>query len=261
MSRYYIYAAVLAAATLVVFTFSLLPTINDRVIPTAPQENLDEILQLGLCKSCPRNHTSTLLSDSLPGKPYIILHFGPAKTGTTTLQHEMSLWTDRVFELDNVLYGGVYYAPGEEERVGRLDVQGNFMDFKFQCHLAMAKARTKWESRQPHNDKTLKEHLILTVPCFQEIFKDLQAYHANGTSLIFSNEMKSTILAWKRAPGYPTRVPLDWLSIAAALGDEWNFIFVLGHRPYLDWVRFNNPNGHFVCVDERFNSHFDPLNT
>ena len=55
-------------------------------------------------------------------------------------------------------------------------------------------------------------------------------------------KMKSTAEAWQKAPGYPTRVPLDWLSIAAALGDEWNFIFVLGYRPYLDWVRRSSQN-------------------
>lgn len=233
----HLYVAVLAAAALAAFTFSILPTINDNVIPPVTKENLDEIL--GICRSCvtTSKQSKTLLSDSLPGKPYIVLHFGPAKTGTTTLQHELSLWKERILELDNVLYGGVYYVLGEEEREGRLDVQGKFMDFSFVCHRAMSNARRVWESQQPNNNNTLKEHLLRRVPCFQDIARDLASYHANGTSLIFSNEKKSVVQAWKRVYGCPLHVPLDWLSIAAALGDEWNFIFVLGHRPFLDWVR------------------------
>lgn len=174
---------------------------------------------------------TTLLSDSMPGKPYIILHFGPAKTGTSTLQNEMSLWKDRVFELDNVLYGGAYYVPGKH--MGRLDVQGKFMDAGFKCQGEMAKARVEWELER---NGTLKEHLQKTVPCFVQILAGLRPYHVNGTSLIFSNELKGIEQASRRIPGYKHRVPFDWFSIAEALGDEWNFILLIGHRPYLDWI-------------------------
>mmetsp|Transcript_2741 Transcript_2741/g.5416 ORF Transcript_2741/g.5416 Transcript_2741/m.5416 type:complete len:528 (-) Transcript_2741:244-1827(-) len=260
ISSSYIYAAAGAALVLVVFTtVGLLPTIHNAVIPQPWPDNLEEILGQQSALS-PRiipsnppttttsttNHTSTLLSDSLSNKPHLILHFGPAKTGTTSLQHELSLWKDRMLELDNVLYGGAYYGQ-HAERLGRLPVMGNFMDFSFACQRAMAQARHEWESTSQQQQQTpsskrhhatLKEHLLGTVPCFQEVYQDLQTHHLRGTSLIFSNEKKSTIPAWKsNIHGYHGQpVPLDWLSLAAALGDEWNFVFVLGHRPYLDWI-------------------------
>ena len=182
----------------------------------------------------PQRSTSTLLSDSMPDKPYIILHLGPAKTGTSTLQNEMSVWKDRVYELDNVLYGGAYYVPGKH--MGRLEVQGNFMDADFKCNGAMAKARVEWGKLSFQRKRTLKEHLQNSVPCFNDILSGLQPYHANGTSLIFSNELLSMESAWRRIPGYNHKVPFDWLSLTEALGDEWNFILLIGHRPYLDWL-------------------------
>ena len=246
---------------------------------------------------------NTLLSDSLPGKPYIILvsfnrffvvssfvcgikwnctfnctfphflsffglftilttsffyfpflgwgddttgqHYGPAKTGTSTLQNEMSVWKDRVYELDNVLYGGAYYVPGQF--MGRLALQGQFMDVNLKCSRDMARARQEWHSEvqqsQPQQSSssspTLKQYLRDKVPCFAQMLDSLDAYHKNGTSLFFSNEIKSTASSWKKLPGYSHFVSQDWQTLAETIGDEWNFLLIVGHRPFLDWVRIH----------------------
>eukprot|EP00977_Amphora_coffeiformis_P018532 scaffold6562_cov163-Amphora_coffeaeformis.AAC.19 len=228
------------ALLLSLIIFGPLSALNTLIYftPRAPPENLEEIFEKPLdhVKTLEdptlRRPTTTLLSDSMPGKPYIILHLGPAKTGTSTFQNEMSVWKDRVFELDNVLYGGAYYVPGKH--MGRLDVQANFMNADFKCKDATGKARVQWDKLSRNG--TLKEYLQNTVPCFDEILSGLQPYHSNGTSLIFSNELLSVESNWKRVPGYNHKVPFDWISLAEALGDEWNFILLIGHRPYLDWI-------------------------
>ena len=233
---------------IIVYGLSTLNSLNKLMssTPTAPQERLEALFDVkrhrGISEStretlnhdAPHNRSKALLSDSMPGKPYIILHLGPAKTGTSTLQNEMTAWKDQVLELDNVLYGGAYYAL--DKHLGRLDIQGNFMDVNFKCNGAMAKARVEWEASGHNNNRTLKEHLLSTVPCVNKILSGLQPYHSNGTSLIFSNEILSKESEWRRVPGYNQKVAFDWLSIAAVFGDIWNFILLVGHRPYLDWV-------------------------
>ena len=149
----------------------------------------------------------------------------------------MTLWKDRVYELDNLLYGGAYYVPGKW--VGRLELQGEFFDYGLKCSREMANAREAWKPATTKSNITLKDALR-DVPCFENILKKLEGYHANGTSLLFSNELKSTNTAYKKMPGYPRKVSQDWLSLAAALGDDWNFMLILGYRPYLDWVRFTD---------------------
>ena len=135
---------------IIVYGLSSLNTLNKLLssTPRASQDHLEAPLDVrrhwNISKSmrqtlhhdAPYHRSETLLSDSMPGKPYIILHLGPAKTGTSTLQNEMTAWKDQVLELDNVLYGGAYYASGEH--LGRSDVQGHFMDVNFECNGAMA---------------------------------------------------------------------------------------------------------------------------
>lgn len=96
-------------------------------------------------------------------------------------------------------------------------------------------ARLHWKASVRKN-RTLKEHLQSTVPCVNQMLSALQPYYSNGTSLIFSNEILSMESEWRRVPGYNQKVAFDWLSLAAVFGDNWNFILLVGHRPYLDWI-------------------------
>ena len=122
--------------------------------------------------------------------------------------------------------------------MGRLELQLDFMDLTLTCSRAMATARIEWEQQQQNNNTTmtLSESLLEHVPCARKLVNALQPYRDKGTSLVFSNEVKSTIMNWKVLPGYSHKVPQDWFSLAALLGEDWNFVLVLGHRPYLDWV-------------------------
>ena len=193
--------------------------------------------------------TKPVLSDTTPNKPYLILHYGPAKTGTSTLQSEMTAWKDRVLQLDNVLYVGAYYTANASF-AGRLPLHKQLMDPKLACSAQMAKVRQAWQEQQQlqpqppqsaphlHPTETLAQHLRRNVPCLQPVLDSLAAFHANGTSLVFSNEIKSTATAWATLPGgYRHAVAQDWKSWQTLLADDWNIRLVLGYRPYLDWVR------------------------
>lgn len=178
----------------------------------------------------------TLLSDSLPGKPYIVLHLGPAKTGTTTIQNELTSWKENLLQSDNVLYTGAYYQG--MNHLGAHPVEKQF--YNLPCHKELAKTRNAWQQEKDEESRnsingSLTEALE-SVPCFQKTLEMLKEFHANGTSLILSNEVKSTASANAFLRGYPDQVPLDWKSIAALLSQDWNFLCLIGHRPHLDWV-------------------------
>lgn len=189
----------------------------------------------------PRRPTVPLLPYNKNNNPYIILHYGPAKTGTSTLQAEMTAWKDRVRQLDNLLYVGAYYNTNSRF-AGRLPLHKQFMDPKLVCSRQMATARREWEKTHrilsKGNKETLAEHLRRRVACIEPVLQQLEEYRANGTSLFFSNEVKSTATAWDTLPaGYSHAVSQDWQSLAALLAEQWNFVLVVGYRPFLDWVR------------------------
>lgn len=148
----------------------------------------------------------------------------------------MTAWKDRIYDLDNFLYGGVFY-DANMTWLGRLESQKAILDIGFQCNMEMIRVRTKWEVMLPEKRPPLRD-AIRNIPCVQDLRLLLEPYRNNHTSLLFSNEVKSTASNMRQGiPGYyGKRITQDWISLTAALGDEWNFLLVIGYRPYLDWV-------------------------
>jgi hypothetical protein len=154
----------------------------------------------------------------------------------------MTAWKDRIYERDNLLYGGAYYR--NMQWLGRLEIQKAFLDPEFQCSKAMAKVRTQWQTNvsrhsgmmSSSSSLALLREAIRNIPCVEKLLQDLEPYRIQNTSLFFSNEVKSLASSFKSIAGYNHKVTQDWLSLAAALGEEWNFLLIIGYRPFLDWV-------------------------
>ena len=214
-------------------------------LPVVPDSSLLDSLLLVQQQQQQQQRLQPLLSNnsSNDNKPTIFLHYGPAKTGTSTLQSEMTAWKDRLLQLDNVLYVGAYYSPNNNF-AGRLPLHKQLLDPQLTCSKQMGAVRLAWEqeeeevsSKNNNKKETLASRLRRLVPCLVDAMDTLAAFHANHTSLLFSNEVKSTAQSWGLLlPGYNHAVSQDWKSWHALLADDWNFVLILGHRPYLDWV-------------------------
>jgi hypothetical protein len=191
-------------------------------------------------------------------KPYLIIHVGPPKTGTTTLQEQLfAVKDDWLQAADNVVYAGAFYDQ-HGQHVGRLPIMESLI-LNTSCHeeLAQTRRRRRHSSTITSNGnraQSLAEELR-RVPCWNHVLQELYAYRQekNTHAIIFSNEVLST--KWNirlqdddddddsssttgnnRFAHHSYRAPLDWITMQLTLAQDWNVIVVISYRRYMDWI-------------------------
>ena len=157
-------------------------------------------------------------------RPFLILHIGPPKTATTTLQKELiKLEKSQVLMQDNY-----HYAMSEfgEKYAGVLKL------FDSNCHRELGSIR------KSHNvtDGQNVTNVLRNVPCWKEVLHDLHQYRQNNTNLIFSSEVVSTQSLTMKRPWFKYGPFADWPLIRSTISKDWQIIIVLGYRRYVDWL-------------------------
>ena len=168
-----------------------------------------------------RNSTDSDWDDN---KPYFIVHIGPSKTGTTTIQKE-SVALEDVLARDDYVY------------------MGKFSKRKYQLHgyRALKQDSCLFETESYLLNNTGKDHhqaLAMDVPCWNERMTNLQQFHKN---VVVSEEAYSFSLLQKL---------LNAISTAFR---DWNLLYVVTYRRYAEWMLSALKQKHYrvQCVGEK----------
>ena len=158
-----------------------------------------------------------------PVRPSFIIHVGPSKTATTTLQHDCRDMAD-VLRLDNY----VYLGKGRNVKRGRRPRRHSVLDKTLmdrRCLQALAE----------ESQKQLKDYS--SVPCWKPFMEEVENYYRSGHSIILSSEHYSST----ESPFYDEHGKY-FDALAEALHqllqdrDKWNVLVVVGYRRYMEWV-------------------------
>lgn len=158
-------------------------------------------------KSTPRLHETT-------NKPWFLLHVGPPKTATTTLQIELAeLNSSGVLEQADNMYLGrdsrvSESAPEFGTRVFRLLTNAS-------CHVQVQAARL--------NNTTTTSY----PECWRELVNVLHELRGTGKHVILSDERFGFV---------DSRIYYDWQAIQDIFEKEWNLQVVVSYRRYHDWI-------------------------
>jgi hypothetical protein len=170
--------------------------------PVTPEEN--SLYEL------PSRH-SNIATRPVSNKTHLIFHVGPPKTGTTSLQTDLT-HMQTFLDQDDYFYAGRYYNSYHSTTTG--DMILNRSD-----SVLAEKAKVM-----------LKRRFCKLRPmsaCLEEFKTELQQYRGKK-NVILSNESWGSMV-------FKTRE--DYAAIQEALGDDWQVTVVVGYRPFFQWIR------------------------
>jgi len=140
-------------------------------------------------------------------KPKLIIHIGPMKTSTTSLQYDLTHMTEKL-EMDQYTYQGRQYDPFYND-------QGMF-EANRTLPLLLQEARNMFQ------------HCTL-VPrrlCCDNLLRQLNVYKNKGDNVILSDESLNRV--W--------RTPEEYRAVKEALQDDWDTTIVIGYRRFYEWI-------------------------
>jgi len=146
-----------------------------------------------------------------------IIHVGPSKTATTTLQHDCRDMKE-ILEQDHYVYLGKY---GRATRHSALE----------QTMMDRTCLQALHEARNSNNPKVSYSQ----VPCWQPVLKEVDSYYQQGKSIILSSEHYTNT----ESPYYDDGGKyFDALTDALhqMLDSHWKVLVVVGYRRYMEWV-------------------------
>jgi hypothetical protein len=162
-------------------------------------------------------------------KPWFLLHVGPPKTATTTLQMELAkLNSSGILKQDNYLYlGRDSRVPDNAPEYGtwlyRLLTNSS-------CHVLVRAARQ-------HNTTTIYPK------CWRKLTRLLHKLSDSGKHVIISDERFGFV---------DSKLYYDWQAMKDLflLEENWNFQVIVSYRRYYDWI---------VSVQSQRNREWGPL--
>jgi len=150
------------------------------------------------------------LSLATTNKPRLILHVGPSKSATTSLQTDLTS-VQRDLEADGYSYAGRYYNPYTNITSGEY-----FLNRSETTLLTAAHTMLKHCELEPR------------VECCRNFSAELRAYsHAKKQrNIILSEEPFGN--QWQHHE--------DWEAIRDAIQDDWDVTVVVGYRRFYAWL-------------------------
>jgi len=142
-------------------------------------------------------------------KPHLVIHVGPSKTATTSLQTSLTQFQDYL-AADNYTYSGRYYSPFNDER-GNLHLNPKVSPLLKETTDMLKKRKCSLNPRS------------LCCSSFKTM---LDEYKDRGQNVIISEEAINHI--WVR--------PTDYVAVQEALQDEWRVTVVVGYRRFYEWL-------------------------
>jgi hypothetical protein len=200
-----------------------------------------------------------------PSLPYFVIHMGPPKTATSSLQEELTARNDpnsnntknansqsHLLLADNYVYAGAYMKDGQLLRFDTYSTSNATTAIKramtdLQCQAAVYKARTNnnhtYTSTQSnaatHTNNTSSSSSsysdgggVYYPPCWQNFRHALD--ESQGRNILLSQEIMSFRLMSIREKGRPA--PVDWVALKQALEGRWNLVVVVAYRRLTEWL-------------------------
>jgi len=162
--------------------------------------------------SYPDANVTNVLQDD---RPYFVLHIGPPKSATTTLQTELTNYNE-VLQRDNYAYLGQLMHDPESIYRHQHGLLLNALKDR-DCQVAVNQARV---NREPWPE------------CWQPFLRTLWKRRQEGRSVILSEEMLSIKYTEMEGLG---RTSVDWPSLKMALeGQGWKPVILIGYRRLYD---------------------------
>jgi hypothetical protein len=163
--------------------------------------------------------------------PYFVIHIGPPKTATSSLQLELTERHDRnLLAADNYMYVGAYMKDGKLMHHTTYSTSNTTTAIKqamtdLDCQAAVHKARKT-------NTATTGSSTSSGVypPCWQNFLHALD--ESQGQNILLSQEIMSFRLI--RTDAGPA--PVDWVALKQALSGRWNLLVVVGYRRLMEWL-------------------------
>jgi hypothetical protein len=159
----------------------------------------------------------------VPGRPYLIMHIGPSKTGTTTLQLD-SVNLGNVLKADRYVYLGRYQEP-------RTRIAAN-IPYLFRNDECLEQITDYFATSNTNAKAT-------DVLCWKERVQGIQRYQKSNISIVLSDEIYSY-------QNKISKVCRNESSYYATLRrayqqeeDGWNWIVVATYRRYAEWLVSN----------------------
>lgn len=146
----------------------------------------------------------TLAGNQDKEKPLLLLHIGPPKTATTTLQDGFLEFKGALLERDNI-----YYCEGKTCQAAAHDT--TMCGF----NLNLSAADECWSN--------LRERL-----------QNLPGRPTDSHVLFSAEPMSIGVRRWQHRMN--RRAPIDWLSVRDQLGQDWRPVVILGYRRFMDWL-------------------------
>ena len=184
---------------------------------TSHTQEVSSFRQNGTVQAGPRTSIIQHSENIQPSKPYMIIHVGPAKTGTTTLQLALSK-----LEEEGILNSDHY-------KYVKTGVLGAVMDHK--CHLQLVQVREHYNG----TDANDLGGVLRRVECWKTALDQLEPHKNNHTNLIGSSEPWSFTLSTVHTKATGKQM-VDWESIYLTLSQDWNIIVVFGYRRVPEWT-------------------------
>lgn len=174
--------------------------------------------------------SSTLFHAAAPkghgDKPFLILHIGPSKTGTTTLQKESVRLQDEL-QKDGFVYLGRYASRSLRQPAKIAELFSNDDCLK-EVAVSLQQDSLTISSTSSVMPKSLPQ-------CWKDRTQGIRdLYHAHNISIIISDEQFSyerqmiSICNIDQAYYLPT--------LLKALGQDWNIMVVATYRRYAEWL-------------------------
>lgn len=169
------------------------------------------------------NVTSAVDSINSIDKSYFILHVGPPKTATTTIQQELENFSKILKDKDRVLY---FPTGRNQTKLIRTLSDSN-------CHAKLKRVREMHEQKNSTQKETIKALTKLT--CWKPFLMENKKYrsksnkHSNAAPLSFMYSAEGYGIGWAR--------PTDWVSLRETLRYmNIELVVVITYRPYYEWL-------------------------
>lgn len=169
------------------------------------------------------NAMTSITHLSTSERPVFIIHVGPPKTGSTTLQCTLESLRKEL-EQDNIAY------------IGRPECIGLHIDYKHKLKFRKVEgALTNFKCHKQLLDNEEKEKEISIPTCWQDFMNILDDYKEKNMNVFFSDEALANRLTGSF--GYNPKVPYPWTQLQRLLDKKgFDLHFLTLHRPLHDYM-------------------------
>ena len=180
-------------------------------------------------------------------KPLIILHVGPPKTSTTTLQYYLSRYADTLAQENYLYVGRVYDAEGNYQQYFNMEFlqtvdykcqMGYEPEEEAQCDEQKGEAEDKdslwidglWKVYDEYSDDETIDwtYHVDTPACWKAFLVELQRVKRSGMNVIVSDEMFS-IRGYKQNP-------FHFHMLNQTLSRDWHVRVLVTYRRFHAWL-------------------------